>query len=253
MQKKDSISLVFLLLILGIFFLAFTNLMFTILIFFLLLSNFFHSTHYIEVKEKVLPLTSNMFFMQFLKFSSGWVALASGFSGLPLYLILTFSGFYTIFYLFYKGKLLKSSNLGERIFTVGLVTFTVFLFIVSFFSYNFKLPLLVLLSFSIIIYLLWRWPQQKIDLSGQRSKMQGTIVAMSAIAILSFFVLSLPEVASANEKLDERLDRGLEEYRDNISDRIPENVKERISYFTNQTEISKNLILRRIDLPEKIE
>ena len=161
----------------------------------LLFLNFLHSWPGIRLKKRLKPTALNMSAIEFIKFSCGWFALTSDFQSFPFWIILTFSVTYSAVYLMYKfnfkGDIIRSNK--PLLISMGIVV--IFSYLASIFSYNFTLPLLIVMVSCVVFgtistgrkvkLMSWMWLQLSIFL----------------ILVISFSVLSLPAVSEANSVL----------------------------------------------------
>lgn len=228
-EKRDSISILFILLTVGIFFLSFLNKYFIIFVFLMLLTNFLHSSNLTRWKENLYTLSGNMLILQFLKFSSGWFLLTSNISHFPFFLILTFTGGYTIIYLFYKNKASWGMNAKERI-TVGILgSVSLLSYILSFFLYHFQIPLILLLVMGISLYMV----ERKVEIESHLPKRGGTLMMICFVFVLfSFYSLVNPQIAESNQLINQRM----EKYERGIPEKLPEDLVKRLEMINNKTE-----------------
>lgn len=185
-EKKESISILFLFLTLGIFFLSFLNRWFIIIISVTLLSNFLHSSIFTRLKEKFYLMIINMTILQFLKFSLGWFLLTTNISSFPLFLLLMFSGVYTLSYLLYKGNFRRDIKFKKKLFMGSLGAMVLFFYILSFLFYKFQIPLIILLLLTLGGYVIHAKLGLDLTISGNRS-LTSMIYLILVLLIFVFF------------------------------------------------------------------
>jgi len=146
--------------------------------------NFIHSTPRIRLKKT--PFVGvNFFLLQALKFSAGWIALASAQQLLevPYYVIGLFAAAYTLGYLVYKKNHLHSRKiLSEKPVNISLFAILAFAFLIlSFLQYNFKAQIAILF-FSSLLFLI-----------PMKNRSLRRVVSGSAISLLVYllFIISL--------------------------------------------------------------
>jgi len=146
--------------------------------------NFIHSTPRIRLKKT--PFVGiNFFLLQFLKFSSGWVALASTqqLLEIPVYVIGLFAAAYTLGYLVYKKNNLHPKKiLREKPVNISLFAVLAFAFLIlSFLQYNFKAQIIILFASSFLFLV-------PIKSSSMRRVISGSAISLLVYAL---FIISL--------------------------------------------------------------
>ncbi|MFH8038433.1 MAG: UbiA family prenyltransferase [Candidatus Aenigmatarchaeota archaeon] len=181
---EKIISFAYISLVLGIFLSFFISPLFPFLILIILFTNFIHSNKIFATKEISIISMPNMFIMQFVKFSSGWLSQTSSFGNFPSLIFILFSAVYIIIYRILKrGLKLKESLKKEKFSIITLSFITVFSFFLSIFLYDITLPLLLTLIFCLIIYI----PIARIKNFENKFK-HGSLIS---IILLSFFLILL--------------------------------------------------------------
>lgn len=178
------------------------NMLFGLMMVALLFLNFLHSAPGIRLKKRKLPTAVNITVIEFIKYSSGWFALTSNISRFPLWLVLMFAVIYTAGYIAYKfkfdGRTIKDS---KPLFAV-LGALVLLLFIGSLFSYGFPLALIILLALSFVVfgakYAFWHHEK------GFNQMLLLELIILPLI-VVSFLLLAVPQIGSANAALVEFL------------------------------------------------
>lgn len=176
---EKVISFAYISLVLGIFSSFFTSSLFPFLILVILLTNFIHSNKIFPIREIPIISIPNMFIMQFIKFSSGWLSQTSSFENFPSLIFVLFSAIYILMYRIVKRDLkLKKSLKKEKFSLIILSSITIFSFFLSIFLYDIILPLLLTLIFSLITYI----PIARIKNFENKLK-HGSIISIILLAI----------------------------------------------------------------------
>ncbi len=108
----------------------------------LLAINFIYSSPYTRFKSKGLLFTFLIFWLEFFKFTTGWLAGIGSFEKFPLIFIASMSLLYILFGRAYKKKLEPSQFIRDPVI-VFVTTSGLLLFLVSFVIYQFKLQMLL--------------------------------------------------------------------------------------------------------------
>ena len=222
------------LLVSGLTLSLYVNKWFFLIILAMLFLNFLHSSPYTRFKVKMKRTAINMTVIEFLKYSSGWFALTSDITKFPFWLILTFSVVYSISYLIYKfkfkGEIIKSNKkLFASMGLVGLISY-----IISFFSYDFQIPIIILLVFPALVLFLFR--QADIDFH-RINNMILIEYMLLPVVILSFVLLTVPVIGQANEKIAMTIDQQTAM----ITENMPSYVLKPIENITQGVEKYKTL------------
>lgn len=176
----------------------------------LLLLNFLYSSKLTRLKETKLAVMS-IILMQFLKFSSGWVALAPDLHNYPIVFIILMALAYTLFFLYYKQNITNFKD--RKIVTLSIVSFL--LYLTSILIYPFKLSLLLMIPFSLfaLIY-------KNYDTFGRFKLGIRLTPFIYVYFIISILILSIPPISEINDKVADRINH----IRDSIIKVIPEEV-----------------------------
>lgn len=245
-SKKDSISLLFLLLTVGVFFLTFLDGYFILIIALVLLLNFFHSSNLIRAKENFYTVSFNMYIIQFLKYISGWLALTNNLSSAPLLLVSALSTAYVGGYLHHsKGKIKRGMSLGKKLLLVFFTILGAGSYLASFFISRFKLPILTLTGIAITYMLFLRKRREEMKKSNFIGIQIKSMFSISLILIPCFASLLIPQIAKANRLLGEEV----EKYRKNFSGNLPDSFIMEIKQLKNKTK----LLIKSESIQEKIE
>jgi hypothetical protein len=164
----------------------------------------------------------NMTAIEFLKYSSGWFALTSNLSLFPFWLVMCFALIYSGVYLVYKfrfrGKIIKENR--RIIMIIGAAS--AFSYLASIVLYGFAVPMVVLLAAA----LLMAWYSKS-----RRLKFMGWLwveFVLLPVFLLAFLMLSVPQIAQANEKIAGTIDS----YKESVYHELPEDIAEGLRNLT---------------------
>jgi len=210
-EKIESYSFLFMLLGLSISFLV--SMYFGLLVAFTLFLNFLHTSPFTRLKKTRL-LLPNLFIIEFVKFSLGWLAMSFSISNFPFIFIALLSSSYLLGYLYSTKEFYDFFNdIKIKFFIIA----SSILYVVSFLIYPFKLILLMPIPIVIVFFIL-----KKFENAFMKVKIRtGLIYVLGIYFIISMMLLTVPVVANINDKID----NGVNAIKDNIIKSIPENLK----------------------------
>ena len=194
--RKEMETYTFLLVMVGLPICFLVSTFYGFLVTITLMLNFLYSSKYIRLK-KTRFWGVTIFFIQFLKHSTGWFALAITMEKFPIIFIMSLSLLYVLAFMFYKKFRIKISDWK----TVLVTILTAASLVISFFIYPFKLPLLLFIPFSFIFLVL------KSD-NAKKNLVLGSRLAYISYAyfIITILLLSIPAIAEINEEIAEMID-----------------------------------------------
>lgn len=182
-------------LLVGISLSFFVSTFYGILVSSLIMLNVFHSLLRKNFRGKAI----NLFFIQVIKYSTGWFTLTINLTGFPLWTVFSISIVYVLVYFLYKNNvMIKSTILENKLFFSLMSGLGVASYIISVMFSPFKLPLiLIFLIFPvpILLCLRFRGTFDRIKIGGISSQF------IFPIFVLLFLILTIPSVAEVNEKI----------------------------------------------------
>ncbi len=198
---NDAITIMFSSIIVGLMLSVFVNQWFTILLLFLLLQNFLHSspitTRLFKHNRKVMIV--NMFLMQFIKISLGWFALTSNTTLMPSWIIATISLAYVWSYFFYKKGIhqIKKTFKQYKKTALFLSITTIASYFISLIIYPFKIPLIALPIILILLVLKRNISNNQVN---RTFKLMGVTFIVLLIMNLLFLLLTVPIIERVNNE-----------------------------------------------------
>jgi len=205
----------FLFAIIGLTISFMVNNLFGLLVVICLLLNFLHSSSFIRLKKSNL-LLPNLFLIESIKYSLGWFALTSSIAQFPFYLIIFLSLIYLIGYIYWKQNI---TNFFKSTKTKVLFGLCFVFYLISFFSYPFKLALLFPMFFGGVFYIFKRFKSSLI-----RLKIGYTLVfVISFCFLLSIILLTTPTFAEINNEIAKNVDI----IKENVTNIVPQDIKQR--------------------------
>ncbi len=213
--KREVVeSYSFLFAIVGIAISFLVNNLFGLLVVICLLLNFLHSSSFIRLKRSKL-LLPNLFIIEFIKYSLGWFALTSSISQFPFYLITFLSLIYLVGYVYWKQNIIHFFKTTKTKVLMGLC---VIFYLISFFSYPFKLALMLPMLFGGAFYIFKRFRSSLI-----RLKIGYTLVFIIGFCfLLSVILITTPTVAEINNEIEKNVDM----VKDNMTNIVPQDIRE---------------------------
>lgn len=211
-NREHVESYSFLLMLVGLSICFLVNLYFGVIISFLLFLNFLHSSPFTRVKKTKL-LLPNLFFIEFIKYSLGWLIMSFSLFNFPFLLIALLSLIYLIGYLYYKQDVKSFFNFKIEV----LCAFSIIFYILSVFFYPFKLALLIplpLLSCFIAF--------KRLNNTFVKYRIVESMVYIIGVCfVISMLLLNVPVVAELNNDLNNRIDA----IKENITEILPADIR----------------------------
>lgn len=203
----------------------------------LLLLNMLHSTIMKKIGTKAVAC--NLFIIQLVKYSLGWLALTVSLEKFPFFVFASFSAAYITFYLIYKKRLIFygkykkkslkdtiSSTLEEvfqnRLFLIP-VSLTLLFYVSSIFLYPFKLQLLLLIPILISVSLV----SGRINFIDNVTLLKSGWYA-SSFSILTFILVFFMVQNPVGAEINDSINSSFGEAQQNIADYMPEHLKKGI-------------------------
>lgn len=202
---KEAVTSQFFLFSLGIGISMFVSKWYSLLLISLLILNFLYSSPMTRkfFKKNKIGMILITFVIQYLKFSSGWIAMTTNLVLFPFWFINLLALAYTFSFLIYKINLVKIRYLfKEHRLIFSLLACGIFiLYGLSVHEYPFKLPLLLLIPTSFTFLLIGKFNEhyQRIISSSK------IITIIFLIFIITAFLIKIPVISSINENISEIL------------------------------------------------
>lgn len=207
----------------------------------MLFFNLLHSSPYTKFKKKLYKTTFNMTIIEYLKYSSGWFALTSNISMFPFWLILAFSIVYTTSYIIYKfkfrGKIIKTNK--KLFWGLGIVGGVSYL--ISFIHYGFPISMTFLIVFPLIVLLVLKFMRVEVHRISNMIIIEYLILP---VVIISFVILTVPMVGTANENMAREIDVYTESFTENMPEDVItpiRNISDEIEKYETLEDIEKGI------------
>ncbi len=238
LTKKEAVIYYFASLLIGLPLSFAVNNLFGLLVVGLLFINALYSI--VMKKMGIKAATLGMFTIQFIKYSIGWFAFTVILDKFPFFIFVTFSLSYIVFYLIYKKKMIfydenKEKNmkdsaieLSRNIFQKNRmllvpISLTVVSYLISVFSYPFKLQLLLFIPLLTFISL----AAGRMRFSDHATKFKaGESIGVFSILvfILLFSIMQNPAAAQINDSMNKSVNAAQQ----NMANSMPPNVRDGI-------------------------
>ena len=238
-NRKHIESYSFLFMLVGLAISFSLNIYFGLLISFILFLNFLHSSPFTRLKKSKFLVLPNLFIIEAVKYSLGWLVMSFSLLNFPFFLIIGLSTVYLAGYIYCKQNI---NNFFKSNRVKFLIIVSIILYLISFLSYSFKLALLLPLPVSISFLFFRRISSAftKIDLG------VSTIYITALCFIFSMLLLNSPVVAEFNNNINKEVNNATE----SITKIIPESIKSEIISL-NKT-IADN-IMKIDEIKEKLK
>jgi len=214
--RRAAMTLGVIFLVSGLLLSSLVNMWYLNIIVLVLFLNLLHSHPRILLKKRLVATTVNMSTIEFFKYSTGWFAFTGDLSMFPFWILVTFAVVYATIYIVYKFKFKGDMIRNNKPYFTVLALVVLFSYIFSVITYDFALPLLILLALSAglvafgitagrkLHFMNWLWLE---------------FVIMPAM-IVAFLLISFPLIAQINDHLGEKITQ----YKDTVYKELPDDV-----------------------------
>lgn len=216
-------------LIIGISLSFYISFSYGILVMFLILLCYLHTTFF----KKIGTLFSygNMVFIQIIKFSTGWFAFTTTMINYPFFIILAISFGYTFSYHFWKNQdqflnISKKTNIVKLKESLSKKINILFLtaifgsFLASFLLYKFTLPIIVFLAISLCALGAFEFVKKRYAKQDAKTAKIGNIIGF--FAIVSLMLMLVLMLNPATQEINDMVCKPFEQLRENITSCMPQ-------------------------------